>query len=274
MPSALAGKATGSHEMAISLQDLRTTRADKPPRVLIYGPPKIGKTTLAAEFPLPVFLKVEDGDTHGVDLTGWEIRSFGEAMEAIVALYDDHNFKTVVVDSLSRFEPMVWESVCFDHKWKDMEAPGFGKGYVAADLKWLEFMQAINGLRRKRNMTVVLIAHSEVKRIEDPITGPLDRYMIQLHKRALDIVHKEVDVIAFMNYQISIVETRGQFNRTHRKGVGAGERVLHFVDRPGFMAGNRYGMENELIFRPGEGFNAMSQYLPRTSAPATEREAA
>jgi hypothetical protein len=274
MPSALAGKATGSHEMAISLQDLRTTRADKPPRMLIYGPPKIGKTTLASEFPSPVFLKVEEGDTHGVDLTGWEIKLFGEALEAVVALYEKHDFRTLVVDSLSRLEPMIWESVCKDKYWSSMEDPGFGKGYVEADLKWLEFMQAINGLRRKRNMAVVLIAHSEIKRIEDPITGPLDRYVIQLHKRALDIVHKEVDVIAFMNYQVAVVETKGQFNRTHRKGVGAGERVLHFVDRPGFMAGNRYGMENELTFRPGEGFKAMSQYLPSMSARVAEREAA
>lgn len=261
--------------MAISLADLRTTRADRPPRVLIYGPPKIGKTTLASEFPAPVFLKVEDGDTADVELTGWEINSYADALEAVTALFEKHDFTTLVVDSLSKLEPLIWREVCERNKWPSIEAPGYGKGYVEADLLWQEFMQAVSGLRRMRGMSVVLIAHSEVKRVEDPIVGPLDRYQVQLHKRALDIVHKDVDVIAFINYRISVVETKGAFNRSHRKGIGSGERVIHFADRPGFMAGNRYSMPDELSYRRGEGFAVISEYLPgHIDAPAAEREAA
>jgi len=33
----------------------------KPPRLIIYGPPKVGKTTFAAMAPAPIFLCIEEG---------------------------------------------------------------------------------------------------------------------------------------------------------------------------------------------------------------------
>ena len=51
--------------MAINISQLRRIRATDPPRVLIYGPPGMGKTTLASEWPDPVFLQVEDGTPGG-----------------------------------------------------------------------------------------------------------------------------------------------------------------------------------------------------------------
>ena len=54
-------------------------------------------------------------------------------MEAIGALYtEDHAFRTVVVDSLDWLEPLVWEHTARTNGWKNIEQPGYGKGYVAA----------------------------------------------------------------------------------------------------------------------------------------------
>lgn len=272
--------------MAISLADLRTMHADKPPLWLIYGPPKIGKTTLAAEFERPVFLQVEEGTPGGAELTSFGLLSeFKQIEEAMIALFGEHEFKTVVLDSLSALEPLIWREVCDRNKWSSIEAPGYGKGYVEADLIWRDIINGMLALRREKNVTVVLIAHSEIKRIEDPINGPLDRYSIQLHKRAVDIIQKECDVIAFMNYRVSVQEVRGKFNQTSRKGVGAGQRVIYFADRPGFVAGNRRNIPDELDYRHGEGFAAIMKSLgvevaeddprPKALRPKTaEKEAA
>jgi hypothetical protein len=262
--------------MAISLSDLQTVRADKPPRVLLYGPPKIGKTTLAAEFPAPVYIQTEEGTPKDLEIVSFgNIGTFSDVLDAIAALYsEDHNFRTLVVDSLSALEPMVWRETCQRNGWTSIETPGYGKGYVEADLVWQEFITAVTSLRRDKNMGVVLIAHSEIKRIEDPIVGPLDRYLVQLHKRAVDIIHKDVDIIAFVNYRISVQETKGAFNKTHRKGVGAGERIIHFADRPGFMAGNRCGLPDEVPYRRGEGFGAIAEHLPGWAAEGRKPRAA
>ena len=43
--------------MALSLSNLVRRKSDKPPRIVIYGVPGIGKTSLAAEFPDPIFIQ-------------------------------------------------------------------------------------------------------------------------------------------------------------------------------------------------------------------------
>ena len=95
--------------MAISIKDLRRIRATQPPRVLIYGPPGMGKTTLAAEFPSPVFLQVEDGTPGDLELASFgRLDSLDEVNGAIDALYtDDHDRQTLVIDSLDKLEPLV-----------------------------------------------------------------------------------------------------------------------------------------------------------------------
>ena len=100
--------------MGISLSDLRTVRADKPPRILVYGPPGIGKTTLAAEFPSPVFLQVEDGTPGDLELVSFgKLDSFGAVMAALEALYvEDHDFQTIVVDSVTELQKLVFAETC------------------------------------------------------------------------------------------------------------------------------------------------------------------
>ena len=57
--------------MSISLSSIsRTTRNALPPRVVIHGAQKIGKSTFAANAFKPIFLPLEDG------LSGLEVDAF------------------------------------------------------------------------------------------------------------------------------------------------------------------------------------------------------
>ena len=56
--------------------DIRTAAATLPPRVLIYGQEGVGKTSLAAKFPSPIFLLVEDGIPAGI-----KVASLGGLLE-------------------------------------------------------------------------------------------------------------------------------------------------------------------------------------------------
>ena len=155
--------------MAINLSSL-ARNAIKPPRIIIHGDPGIGKTTFAVCADAPVVIQTEDG-LGSLDATCFPLaRSFDEVMEAVVSLYQEpHDFKTLVVDSLDWLEPLIWQTVCVTHGKKSIEEFGYGKGYVEALGIWRQFFDGITALRDDRGMAIVMTAHSEQKRVEDPL---------------------------------------------------------------------------------------------------------
>ena len=171
--------------MAFNLQSIQRTKRMRAPKVVIAGPGKIGKTTFAAMAPNAIGILTEDG-ADAVDASAFPLcQSLDDVYSAIATLYnEDHQFETVFIDSLDWLEPLLHAYVCKANKWDHIEAPGYGKGYVAALDVWREFLDGINALRDDRGMAAILIAHADIKRFDSPETDPYDRYQPKLHSRA------------------------------------------------------------------------------------------
>lgn len=152
--------------MAISLSSLKRSTAPAALIGVVYGVPGVGKTSLAAEFPAPVFMQVGDGESAptGVEITTFgEVKAFDDVLGGIGALYSEqHEFKTLVVDSLGALEPVIQRETCRRNGWQTIEDPGFGKGYVAAEQVWREYVEGISALRRDKGLHIVQIAHCDI----------------------------------------------------------------------------------------------------------------
>ncbi len=263
--------------MAINLASLRRGGERKPPRILDYSTHGLGKTSLAAGAPNPVFLQTEDGlgeieaDTFGI------LRTYDEIMDAIGTLYSEpHDFKTVVLDSADWTESIVWAQTCKLNGWPNIEHPGFGKGYAATGDVWRTLLDGLQALRDERGMAVIILAHSEIRKFSAPDEVEYDRYQPKLHKIASALIQEHVDCVWFMNYQVSITKDNPRDKDSRVRGVGGGMRVLYTTERPSHLAKNRYRMPDKITLpdQPEAMWPTVAQYIPyynaAVAAPVTE----
>ena len=260
--------------MAISLASLKTSAGTKPPLIVLYGVGGVGKTTLAAGAPDPVVIWTEDG-AGKLKLPGWRVNTYAEVTEAISTLYtEEHEFKTLVVDSADWLETLIWTEACARNDWKTIEDAGYGKGYVAALMVWKEYLEGLNALRDEKGMTIIQIAHADIKRFDNPETEPYDRYVIKLHAKASSLIQEHADIVGFLNYRVSLQKADVGFNKKVSRAVGGGQRVLYLEERPAFHAKNRFGLPTSIDLpttkeawkQPEKIWAAVAEHLPNGSA--------
>ena len=100
-------------------------------KVLIYGVEGVGKTTLAAQFPNPLFIDCEGG-TDNFDVarfqrpTSWEML----LQEVEQVKQNPSMCSTLVIDTIDWAEAKAIESVCKKHQVENIEDFGWSKGYT------------------------------------------------------------------------------------------------------------------------------------------------
>jgi hypothetical protein len=125
---------------------------------------------------------------------------------------------------------------CRREGWNSIEDPGYGKGYIAAESVWNEFLDPIRQLGPAKGMTVILIGHTEIKNFDDPASSTYSRYQPNLQKRAADLIKAASDIIAFVNHRVTIKKEKGAFGAEKKEADGNGVRVIYLEERPGFIA--------------------------------------
>lgn len=226
----------------------------RPPKVVIYGPPGVGKSTWAAGAPKPVFIQTEDGlnhiDVHRFPMATPDVHGnrneFEYVMECLRLLdADDTGFASVVVDTLDAFETAVWKDV-ENKTGKAVADHGFGKGYLLALERWREFTAALDRLRNERHMAIILIGHSDIENYASPEVEPYDRHVLRLHRKARALIEDYADELMFASFKVYTTTTESGFARSVTRGVGSGERVVYTHERPAWRAKTRSGLPEEL----------------------------
>jgi len=237
-----------------------------PQKILIYGVQGIGKNTFAATFKAPVLLQIEDGSA-AIDIPAFPlITSFQGVIDTIQALHEDHPYKTLVVDTLDWLEPLLWAACCEHHGKESIESFGYGKGYIEVDRWWRHVMSGLDSLRHNKGMDVVVLAHSEVKKIDPPDSDPYDTYQLKMQKRAFALWCEWSDLTLFLNYKVHILKTKTGINEERTRATGSGDRIIHTAERPAWRAKSRWPLPEEILISKDKQWKAFhDQFVAATN---------
>lgn len=234
---------------------ITTEREGLPPRVLLHGIHKIGKSTFAAAAPNPIFIQTEDGLTE-IKVPALPLcKTLGDVWDQIGWLIEaDHKYRTVVIDTADWLEKLIHAAICNEGEKKSIEEYGYGKGYVMAMIHWDRLIRGLDKLHKDRGMGIIILAHTEVKMHSPPGGDPFDRYQIKLHKTAAARLEEWSDCILFANMKVLTVKDKlGKVKAINAEQ----ERVIYCQPRPAWRAGSRYNLPDELPL----SFKAFSEAL-------------
>lgn len=236
------------------LSKVTTMAPPLPSRVVLYAPEKSGKTSFACHAPKPIFLMtagetgllslLEAGQVPPTSHFPEDFKSWGQLYAAVDSLIrEDHDFKTVVLDTGNGAEHLLTADVCsesFGGNWADYN--DYGRGVRVAAPLWGEFLKLLDRLRLERRMSVIFLHHATVKQTSNPTGKDWDQHRPEAIDKMWSLTHKWADVIAFYGTRVTV--------NKDDKATGE-QRFLRCAPSASIVAGNRYGMPDEITAPPG-----------------------
>lgn len=210
-------------------------KIDRAQKVVIYGSEGIGKSSLAAEFPNPLFIDTEGGTAH-MDVRRIEKPQSWEEMLSVVkevAAAKDV-CRTLVLDTADWAEQLIVSYLCTKYKQNSIESFGYGKGYTYLGEEFSRLLGALDTVLAA-GIHVVVTAHAKMRKFEQPDEmGAYDRWEMKLSKQVAPLLKEWCDILLFCNYQTFVVTSE---NNTQK--AQGGKRVMYTSHHPAWDAKSR-----------------------------------
>lgn len=223
----------------------------RPKKVVIYGVEGIGKTTIASQFPDPIFIDTEESSFFLNIARLPKPTSYAMLLEEVNDIIAEKPCKTLVIDTADWAERLVIEAICQRANKKGIEDFGYGNGYTYVAEEWGRFLNKLSEVT-DAGMNVVLTAHAMIRKFEQPDEmGAYDRYELKLGAKTTGktagLTKEWADMVLFANYETFAVA--GSDAPNAKKKAQGGRRVMYTSHHPCWDAKNRYGLPDKVDFK-------------------------
>ena len=173
---------------------------NRPQKIVIYGPEGIGKTTLASDFPTPVFIDTEGGTAHmNVCRADWGStwEDLLNAVDEIVKNKKDLGLETLVIDTADWTEQLCVDHILKKYNVQGIEDFGYGKGYTYIGEEFSKLLKPCDKAIAA-GINVVITSHAKMRKFEQPDElGAYDRWEMKLSKQVAPLVKEWSDMLLF-----------------------------------------------------------------------------
>lgn len=212
-----------------------------PLKVIIYGDNGVGKTTFAASAKNPIIIDLE-GNCNHIEASKQRITNLDEFKEFLVALLtQDHDFKTLVIDSLDSLEILLSEKIGKTYTTQELDygrSAGIWKQHIKDIITPLDILCA------KKSMNIVFTAHWKVKSANNPMTEQFDRYDLRVNEHMKTGFCNWVQCILLALKEVIFEEKKGDFGKKKAKNIE--RRALYTRGSPTYYGKNVFDLPEKI----------------------------
>ena len=233
--------------------------------VLLYGQPKTGKTTTAAQFPQALLCAFETGYLAIPGVMAQPVNKWSEFKQILKQLDSDQarqQFKHVIVDTVDIAYDLCEKYICNQNSVSTVGDLAYGKGYALAKKEFDEALRRIPQM----GYGLVMISHAQDKTFKDENGDEYQQIVPTLANQPRLVVDRMSDIIGYAH---PFQEEDGTVHTTlFMRGTPrfvAGSRFKYTPDSIEFSYDNLVNAIGDAIDRQAKDFGG--QYV--TDAPTT-----
>ena len=209
----------------LNIEPTKVSRDLQGKYILIYGAPKVGKTSFSVQMPKNLLLGFEHGfnalgGIKAVDIDKWT--TFKQVIRQLRQPEAKEMYSTITIDTATIAYTMCEDFICTQQNINRIGDLPYGAGYGLVEKEFQDCLRQITQM----GYGIVLIAHSVPRVEKTPEGSEIEIVSPDLPKRGYKVINQLVDIIGY----IDIIWDK----------EGNEKRVLYTRKTSQIMAGSRF----------------------------------